>query len=211
MSRDPHKFYPPPPPKRSSKRKCPFGPISRRRKTQREDREEPPQEPQPTTQNLPHNQQVSHEPYQRTHDTTSAFRVMLMPSGPSNRSPFDHYKTTAKEEPRRKPPSRAINSSPVLTKQELQARIIREINEEIRIDCAERHLNSFALPNINGEEPPPRILTKEECLSLFNVTGFPTSGSFLGVYRWAADLGHARYNFVRELDEHEYHLLNAYD
>lgn len=58
---------------------------------------------------------------------------------------------------------------------------MREIDEELRVIMAERrlaHITSFDFP---------RILSKEDCLVLFEATGVPTSGSLLGVYKWATD------------------------
>jgi hypothetical protein len=100
-----------------------------------------------------------------------------------------------------------------ITAQEFEANVTQEINEIIQQANTERLLERIfpTLPNTSGADPPSRILTKEDCLSLFRATGEPSSGSLLGVYRWAADLGHAKFNFEKELEDHEFHFLDEYD
>lgn len=58
---------------------------------------------------------------------------------------------------------------------------------------------------------PPRIHTKEDCLTFFCATGVPPAGALWGVYRWVADLGKTRYNFDIEPNGHNLNLLDAYD
>ena len=76
----------------------------------------------------------------------------------------------------------------------------------------ERRFANLSLPGTSSSLPP-RILTKEEdCLRLFRATGVPHPGAlWWGVYRWAAGLGEARFNFDTELGDDNYRLLDAYD
>ena len=62
------------------------------------------------------------------------------------------------------------------------------------------------------EEPPERPMTKDEVIRMIGNRDL-TSGSLLGMFRWAADLGASRFNFEVELgwDQESLLLLNAYD
>jgi hypothetical protein len=88
---------------------------------------------------------------------------------------------------------------------ELEAKIDQEVDEMLRVARLERRVDSLfpASPQLQ------RILTKEDCLLMLATNGYPSTGPMIGIYRWAADLGHATYNFVRE--EEGYEFLNAYD
>ena len=55
-----------------------------------------------------------------------------------------------------------------------------------------------------------RIISKDECYRMLSDKVL-TSGSMLGMYKWAANLGTARYNFEMEWTPENISLLNAYD
>ena len=61
--------------------------------------------------------------------------------------------------------------------------------------------------------PPnvPRILTKEDYLTLFHATGIQSSGALWGVYKWAINLGEARFNFEMDPEENNFSFLDACD
>lgn len=71
------------------------------------------------------------------------------------------------------------------TEEELNVQGTREVDKLLcEIDQTRRHALLEELPNPFG-----RALTKEDGLRMFRVIGSPTTGSMLGVYRWAADPG----------------------
>lgn len=125
-----------------------------------------------------------------------------MPPGPSHRSPFDHYKQTAENAPQ---PDlhRFVLQRLGLTAEEFEDRVTREINEALREARAERNLDLLATPTSDTHEPLSRILTKEDCMTLFRATGVPLSSALGGVYRWAANLGVPRFKLMENLEPHE--------
>jgi exonuclease III len=131
-------------------------------------------------------------------------RVTLLPPMERSRSVFARYYNAPEEAPR--PSSiptvaRRLNMST----EALEAQVALEAAEFLRSVKAERRMERLfsAPPDLQ------RPLSKQDCLDIFNATGIPPTGSLYGVYLWAADLGHAKYNFVRE--EEGYEFLNAYD
>ena len=134
------------------------------------------------------------------------FRVTLMPPFSRTQSPFCRYFPTAPEAPRPNP-NRFALARMGITEEELVRRATQEIDAELRTFQAERRLESLCSPD--GLQ---RVLSKEECLRFFMDTGVPPPGPLWGVWRWAADLGIARYNFVDEIGiDDDYSALNAYD
>lgn len=97
-----------------------------------------------------------------------------------------------------------------ITEEEVITQAACEVDEVLRTSLAEQRLERIFPPE-SVACPTPRILTKEDCLQLFFTTGVPTSGSLLGVYCWAADLGHARYNCDLPPDTTDFSFMNAYD
>ena len=89
---------------------------------------------------------------------------------------------------------------------ELDERVEQEVEEFMREITTERMMDRLTAP-----EGLQRILTKEDCLTLFRATGVPASGPLWGVWRWAANLGEARFNFEEPADVGDYSFLNAYD
>jgi hypothetical protein len=104
-----------------------------------------------------------------------------------NGSPFARYYHTVQELPRPNP-NRFALARLGISPEELEARASIEVEEELRVWRAERRLASITSTEF------PRILSKEDCLVFFEVTGIPTSGSLLGVYQWAADPGGDEFN-----------------
>ena len=62
----------------------------------------------------------------------------------------------------------------------------------------------------NTNAPRERVISKEECWRMLSGKHL-TTGSLLGMWKWAADLGWARYNFDMELTPENIRLLDAYD
>jgi hypothetical protein len=88
----------------------------------------------------------------------------------------------------------------------LDERVEQEVEEFMREITTERMMDRLTAP-----EGLQRILTKEDCLTLFRATGVPASGPLWGVWRWAANLGEAQFNFEEPADVGDYSFLNAYD
>ena len=103
------------------------------------------------------------------------------PSLPQGGTPFIRYYATVPERPRPNP-NRFAMARLGISEEELAARVASEIDEELRVIDAERRLARITDVDF------PRLLSKEDCLVLFEATGVPTSGSLLGVYNWAADI-----------------------
>lgn len=133
-------------------------------------------------------------------------RVTLTPPVRSNLSPFQRYYATAPEAPR--PVRRAAWVRLGISEETFNRRVTQEINEALREMAAERAL---ARITEGASVEFPRVLSKEDCLTLFNATGVLTSGSLYGVYRWAADLDIPKFNFDTEPVGDDYSFLNAYD
>lgn len=168
-------------PRSRSKRKCEFGPAKQKDKTPRTTIADTNQGDTPTqaTANTTNQQEDYPEPYLRMH--TPANRVTLMPPGPSHRTPFDHYKATAAEAPQPNPYRLALQRLGLI-KQLFEERLTREIDERLREAKAECILEQRFIPNPNNEERTPRILTKEDCICLFEVTDVPPPGPLQGIY-----------------------------
>lgn len=117
--------------------------------------------------------------------------TLTLPDRP-RKTPFDRYKATAEETPRPNPNRFALQRLG-LSEEELDARVAAKVDELLRVCKAERRLDQLS----TGPSPlaAPRVLTKEDCLTLFNATGVPTSRSLVGAFWWAVDLSTARFNF----------------
>lgn len=139
-----------------------------------------------------------------------------MPRGPVSRTPLDHYKAGPQPEPNENP-YRFIYRKLGLSEEEFECRIREDIDELLNKIAAEK----APAP----EEPPPRAevpmpiedaiplrpLSKEECYRMLHDKTLST-GSLLGTYMWAANLGASRFNFeMPSWDEQNIHLLDAYD
>ena len=94
-----------------------------------------------------------------------------------------------------------------ITEEELANRIIREIDDVLIQHRNERQWARL----IPGDDNLQRILNKEDCLTLFRAYGYPTSGPLMGIYRWAADLGWAQYNYEADFTPENIAALGEYD
>jgi hypothetical protein len=180
------------------KLKCRFGPYSART-----DRHLPP-DLTPTWEagSSSRSDHRQHTPVHRLEYTDHLGRTRIGPdrvtySLPTirNGSPFARYYSSAQEQPRPNP-NRFALARLGLSPEELEARASREVEEELRVLCAERKLERIFSVECS------RILSKEDCLVLFEATGIPSSGSLRGVYQWAADIGGDDLNLDPEGEDH---------
>lgn len=199
-----------------SKVKCRFGPYSKRAK----EAPQLPLSPQdgPFSPSLPRDSPTAQSAPGSSGDAPQApappsvlipqwpCRVTLTPPAHTRRTPFHHYFPTAAEAPR-PDPNRFRLARLGITAEELDARVDREVEDALLEHRANRRLAALEA----GTSDCPRILTKEDCLTLFRATGVPPPGALWGVWRWAADLDHARFNFEREVVDDDYSFLDAYD
>lgn len=102
------------------------------------------------------------------------------PSYPRGGPALTRYYASAMELPRPNP-NRFALARLGISEAELEARVAREVDEALTTLSAERRLANIFSYDF------PRILSKVDCLVLFEATGVPTSGSLLGVYHWATD------------------------
>lgn len=116
---------------------------------------------------------------------------------------LSRYQASASTEPTPNP-YRFIQNKLGLTKAEFHEKTSEDVNDLADIELNRRQ--EFLEPL-----PYERVLTKEDCLQMFHENGQPTSGSFLGVYKWAADLGHSRFNFEWDWNKDDINVMNAYD
>ena len=93
-----------------------------------------------------------------------------------------------------------------ITEEELQARVKVEVDSLLCGMKAEREWERIVA---SSSSDSPRVLSKEDCMTLFRATGVPPPGPLWGVYRWAADLGITHFNFEGEGSDYSY--LDAYD
>ena len=127
---------------------------------------------------------------------------------PLRHSPFQSYFSSVTNLPRPNPNRFALRRMG-LTEAQLQVNADRDAVELLREVSTEQRL-----ARIFSSEPtdPPRILTREDCMQFFFDTGVPTSsGALLGAYRWAAGLGEARFNFELPPDTTDFSFMDAYD
>lgn len=129
------------------------------------------------------------------------------------RSPFGSYFPTVENAPRPQPNRFALRRLG-LSEADLAAQtarkadeFLREANEVLCEAFVERRLARLFPSKLSSTL---RILTKKDCMQLFRTTGVPTTGSLMGVYRWAANLGESRYNFEEPADVHDYSFLDPY-
>ena len=112
-----------------------------------------------------------------------------MPPSIRRSSAFPRYGPTAEEAPTPNP-NRFALARLGITEEMLVARIDAEVDEALRSGREER---------LARETPAeiPRPLSKEDCLAIFRQTGVPSpaSGATWSIWRWAANLDEARFNF----------------
>lgn len=192
-----------PPPQSRPKVKCRFGPSSGRRHRSHPAAASPevtPTQPAGSDQINDHYSRTAHNNHDpgpsssNEHPTRTADRVTFFNPGMLNHSTLNRF---------------ALDRLGI-TRETLEERAMEEINEILREGLAERRLSRLFPPE-SIASTAPRILTQADCLQLFITTGVPTSSSLMGVYRWAAGLGVARFNFDWDFDTDNLELLNAYD
>lgn len=77
------------------------------------------------------------------------------------------------------------------------------------LDLLITHENDEIIWEFRAELRLARLFPSDS--AAFNDVGFPTEGSLIGVWRWAANLGEARYNFEVPHDQEDFSFLNAFD
>jgi hypothetical protein len=103
---------------------------------------------------------------------------------PMYRSPFDRYRKLPPA-PARAYPNRFTLHRLGISEADLDVRLSSEVDERLHTLCAERRLDELTASSSEF----PRIMTKEDCMTLFNATGIPPPGALFGVYRWASTSG----------------------
>lgn len=122
------------------------------------------------------------------------------------RTPFDRYKIDAPHPPPEPDPNyHVIQCKLGLSKEAFENEVNRDIDDLLRkIEATRRQ-------ELLDNAPFERVLSKEDYLRMFQTIGVPTTGPLFGIYRWAAELGTARFNFGIEFDKESLYALDAYD
>ena len=132
---------------------------------------------------------------------------------PAKSSPFARYSKTPITDVRLTPFG-PVHACLGLSEEEFEARLTSVIDSVLvpRVDacCRAKELECEAPPSPHPILSLP-VMTKEDGLRFFRHREFPSTGPLLGVYRWAADLGRARFNFDFDFDRDDLSILNAYD
>ena len=152
-------------------------------------------------------------------------RCTLMHSVSPKRTPFDHYlKKPAQPAPALNPyrfAHRKLGMSEAAfeecLKEDVEA-FFKEIEEDKASSEApnpppppDTSSSSSTQTSLHDATPVEKVLSKDECFRRLMGSELNT-GSLLGMYLWAADLGRARYwNFEMKWDKESIELLNAYD
>jgi len=199
------------PPKSRTKTKCRFGPRPRQ--------ERPPNRPtshrffrswDTSSNQLPVDEDQNHLEIPCPHLPA---RVTLEHAALLSRTPFDHYKAQASPAPRDNPFIFLQRRLGIL-EAEFEAQIEQEVDDLLKEQEIERNNARVESPPRIEEAPPPRPderpISKDECITMLSRLEF-TTGSLLGMWRWAANLGEARFNFELGWDAESLELLNAYN
>lgn len=102
-----------------------------------------------------------------------------------------------------------------LSEEAFESLLISEI-DNVLVKSAENQHSSKESVGEPTSTPvaPPVPLTKEDGLAFFRKHGYPSTdspGSLWGMFRWAADLGHAKFNFDFDFNKDDLSILDAYD
>lgn len=133
---------------------------------------------------------------------------------PLHRSPFDYSEAGKQDNP-----YRLIQKRLGLIEEAFEARIQEDIDEFFNemeeakaLDREPQRSQAEASTSYadSSSTVTERIISKDECYRMLSDKVL-TSGSMLGMYKWAANLGTARYNFEMEWTPENISLLNAYD
>ena len=185
-------------PRSHPKTRCTFGPWSRKDNhppspghdgypshlSEDADRIQSPQIVQPDDDPPPHQaaSNSTHHPPARDHLSIEVHQapVTLRPPGTSKRSPLNCYR--GKVETATPPDSqRFILKHLGLSEAEAESeeQVDREVDDLFQEALADRQLAMLS----TGPPNVPRILTKEDYLTLFHATGIQSSGALWGVYK----------------------------
>ena len=136
-------------------------------------------------------------------------RVTLMPHNPPKRTPYDRYRNkhrTPEAEPSTSlDPYRFTHQKLGVTADEFQKRVEDEVDELFK------EIESSRRAELLESLPFERPISKDEYLRISHASKEPASGSRIGNYMWAADLGHCRFNFDFDFATDDISILNAYD
>ena len=128
-------------------------------------------------------------------------RTTLEPPASIQRTPFDHYEAGPAPAPGENP-YRFIQRKLGISAQAFTERINQEVEEL---------LQELEKEKVQEAGPSEKVLSKNECYQMLKDKEL-TTGTLLGNYRWAADLGRAKWNFeMPNWDPETINLLNAYD
>ena len=195
-------------PKSRNKRRCWFGPQSRRgRSRERQDHQKVRARSSPIRPVHRRWDAASHwlpdDPYADVPpepEELSNFpaRPTLVPPAFIRRTPFDHYKAGPSPAPS-EDPYKFIHRKLGVSAQTFQERLTQEVEELLQEFAEERaaletNKQREAEETIQGAGPSEHVLSKDECYQLLRGKEL-TTGSLLGNFRWAADLGRAKWNF----------------
>ena len=132
---------------------------------------------------------------------------------PAYGSLFDRYRGIPVAAPR-PPPFRSVHARLGLSEEAFDALLKAEIDDILLTSAENRRCLKEAecVSTATLEQIPPlRVLSKDDCLRIFQKQGHPTSGSLLGVWWWAADLFRTRFNFEFDFAKDDLSILDAYD
>jgi hypothetical protein len=130
---------------------------------------------------------------------------------PARRPPFAWFNKNLVEDVR-PPPFRPVHERLGLSAEEFEARLALEVDsllEEGRRSRAEELEGDSTTPS-EDTAPPLTAMTKTDALRFIGHRAL-TTGSLQGIFRWAADLGWARYRYDFDLDRDDTNLLEAFD
>lgn len=149
------------------------------------------------------------EPSSRPTGSPTPDRVTFSLPNLTKRTPFDRYRQRSRADATDPSPSldpyRFTYQKLGVTAEEFQRRVEEEVDDLLtEIDTNRREALLETLP---FERP----ISKDDFLRRFNPNDQPPSGSNIGNYMWAADLGRCRLNFDFDFTTDDISILNAYD
>jgi len=133
-------------------------------------------------------------------------RITLAPPAPTQRTPFDHYKAGPSPAPR-DDPYRFIHRKLGISTQTFEERINQEVEELLQELEEERTSSKKSTQQEAG--PSEHVLSEDECYWTLRDKEL-TSGSMLGMYKWAVGLDRAKWNFEPKWDWESLSLLDVY-
>lgn len=137
-------------------------------------------------------------------------RPTLLHFTPARRPLFSKYLGIPPATPR-PPPSRSIPERLGLTEAEFDTIIFAEIDEVLLASADERRRARETKTSASETSQTLQILSKDDCLAYFRTHGYPTFGSLLGVYWWAANMGYSRFDYESDIDWNDLSFLDAYE